>query len=251
MLYRFLLLLVTIGSIHNTYATSPQELFAQGNTHYKNEQYEQAFQAYQAIPHKHSIIHYNLGNCAYHMNQLGKALLHWRRAETDWGIFNRAELIHNIKLVKAKLRELQGNQPKQTSFIVSAAQHCKKVTVSLVKSIKLLYLQLVFLCLWLSIFLLKRWSGARRFRWITAPLLICLCGAGSMLAIKYGLRLSPHGIVTASKGTLRSGPGETYQAIITVKEGTEGIINKQAENYYKITINGKLGWISNTVFEKI
>lgn len=248
----YIVLLCSIITIFTTAkATQAQEIFLQANEFYKAGKFEKAYERYEKITHKSAQVHYNLGNCAYKLNKFGLALLHWRRAESNWGIFNRAELKHNISLVKQKLNKQHNKENDKQSFIVALAQQLKTSTISLVRSIRILYLQLLFLFVWISIFLIKRWPVAKRFKIATIPLLLLLCIFGFMLAVKYGLRMTKNGIVTVSKATVRSGPGETFQPIMTVYEGDEGSIKKITDTYSKVSFNGKLGWINNSVFEKI
>ncbi len=248
----FLLSMITIsGFIQPLNSTPSQELFLQAHELYKAKDYEKAYELYNQIPNKSARVHYNLGNCAFKLNKLGYALLHFKRAETNWGLFNKTELTHNIKLTKERLNSNNSKKEEKISFIIAVSQHCKSMTISLIRSIKLLYLQLLFLIVWFSIFVLKRWPVAKRFKYATIPLLFLLCIFGFMLAVKYGLRLTSNGIVTAPKAVVRSGPGETYQSIINVREGDEGTITKITDTYYKVAFKGKLGWINNKVFEKI
>ncbi len=231
--------------------TPPQELFLQANELYKAGNYEKAYECYKQIPKKSAHVHYNLGNCAYKLNKLGYALLYWRKAETNWGLFNRAELTHNISEVKKRLNEHNDKKEETRSFIIALSQYCKITVLSIVQSIQLLYLQLLFLIAWISIFLIKRWPVAKKLKFATIPLLLLLCIFGFMLAVKYGLRMTQKGIVITPKAMVRSGPGETFQSIMTVHEGDEGTIKKVTDPYYKVSFKGKLGWINNTVFEKI
>ena len=98
-----------------------QEIFAQANTLYKAGSFEQAMKLYKQIPKKSPYTYYNLGNCAYKLEQYGFALLYWRKAETSWSFFNRDELIDNMTLLREKMRVKYAGTDKKRSPIAIAA----------------------------------------------------------------------------------------------------------------------------------
>ncbi len=250
----FLLSMIVVCALAHPVVSSipPQELYLQAHELYKAGKFDKAYENYQQIPNKSAYVNYNLGNCAYKLGKYGYALLYWKRAEAHWGVFNRSELLHNIELVKKRLAELsQNNEDQPRSSIGIWAEKCKSAVISLMQSIPLLYLQLIFLFVWISLFVIRRCPVERSLKYATIPLVFVVGTLCSMLAMKYGFRFMKHGIVVASQATVRSGPGETFQVLMNVREGDEGTIKAMASDYYKVAFNGKIGWISKQVFEKI
>lgn len=243
---------VMLGIMSHLCANHPQENYLQAHELYKAGKFDKAYELYQDIANKTPTVHYNLGNCAYKMGNKGRALLHWRRAEQNWGVTNRYELRHNIKLIKKDLQDQRlENQNAKQSFIVEIADSLSGAIISLIQGIPLLHLQIFFLCVWFLLFMLKRAPIARLSRYVTMPLLCLVMGSGFMLAAKYGLRLRTKAVVVAQKAIVRSGPGESFQQIMTLKEGEEGIIKKTTQDYYKVLFHGNLGWVSSEDVEKV
>src|SRR5579862_4199744 len=103
-----IILIVVLQIVRFCYATHQEDLFVQANELYKQGKFAQAQELYEKIPEKSSRVYYNLGNCFYKQNKYGYALANWRKAEHDWGFFNRSELLRNIMLVK----KLSGAHPE-------------------------------------------------------------------------------------------------------------------------------------------
>ncbi|MFH0898910.1 MAG: hypothetical protein V1855_04995 [bacterium] len=232
-----------------------QESFLQANDLYKQKKYEQAFKLYKKIPYPETTINYNLGNCAYKMNKLGYALLYWRRAENDWGLFNREELLANIALVKEQIKK---NQGALKLFGASKLIHAipfvgvlKEKTLSLIRSTPLIWIQLFFLFIWFFLFIYLRYLYQRKLKFIIFLLFLLASWFGLMLVIKYNMRFRMYGIIVKPQTKLLSGPSESYQTLLTLPEGGEGKIKTMSDNHYKVKINGQIGWINSEAFEKI
>lgn len=93
-----------------------QSLFLQANEQYKKGNVEQARTLYQKIVNKSPQVYYNIGNCEYRLNHPGYAMLYWRRAERDWGIWDRDDLVKNIELLKKSFSRHQHEPNKTLSF---------------------------------------------------------------------------------------------------------------------------------------
>jgi hypothetical protein len=199
-------------------------------------------------------VHYNLGNCAFKLGHLGQALLNWRRAESDWGLFNRHELLENIELVKKKLDEKAGIKlAKKGSFeaILLTVKLTQARFLSAIRSISLFFLQLLFLFVWCLLFLGLRYLNRSRQRFLLVVLFILNGFFGTMLALKYNMSLRSYGVIVADKTSLLSGPDDSFQVLGFMHEGKEGVIKKDSGSYYKVKINGQLGWVKKEAFQKV
>lgn len=237
-------------------AGSAQEHFLQANELYKERAYEQAYKEYGKIDNKSSRVHYNEGNCAFNLGKYGYALLHWRRAERDWGVLGRGDLNANIRLVRSKLGLLEKPLPKGAtkSPLLYITRVCRKVTQrfgSFVRATPLLFLQLIFLLSWAFLFLYIRYLYRLHHRVIMVMLFACIMLAGSMLAKKYGTIYRTHGVVITAEGRLYSGPDTSYQFLGVVKEGQEGVLQRTSAEFYKVKIGSVDGWIHKRHFESV
>lgn len=248
------MLLFSMGAI--ALAGGAQEHFLKANELYKSRHYEQAYREYKKIDNKSSRVHYNLGNCAFNLKKYGHALLHWRRAERDWGILGRKELNENIRLAQDKLGISEKPLPKGAakSPLRYITRMCRKVSKrfnSFVRATPLLFLQIIFLFSWALLFIYIRYLYKLHHRVVMVMLFSCIMVVGGMLATKYGNIYRTHGVIISAEGRLYSGPDESYQFLGVVKEGQEGVLKRKSADFYKVKIGSVDGWIYKKHFEAI
>jgi len=244
---RLLIFLFVMVSMVNAGALTDQELFVQANEFYKAGKCKEAQELYEKISDKSSRVYYNLGNCAYKQGKYGYALLNWRRAEADWGLFNRAELVRNIALVKKMVGGIESNaqQPEQQNPVqrlMLGLHGLKNATVSFIRSTPLLFLQILFLIVWFIIFAVSRFLYRKKQGMVILGLFFLLVSIGSALAVKYGLSMRQYGVIL-HKSSLMSGPGEGYHALGEIAEAQEVVIQKQSADYCKVKVHGQIGWL--------
>jgi tetratricopeptide (TPR) repeat protein len=245
-----LLLLSLMTLICFTQATCADDhdtLFQQANNLYKEGNYEQALNAYKNIQNKSNLVHYNIGNCHYKLQQQGKALAAWRRAEHNWGWSEREELTKNIALVKSQLHR----EEESISKFRLAAQSLYNRIKSFIRATPLLWIQLLVLIIWLFLFIYLAYLRKKRKKVMISCLFFLLATAAGLLAFKYSQQLLKKGIIITQQIPVRSGPGETYQQLTTLYEGKEVRIRKQVDDHYKISFPGSIGWIPTSSLEEI
>lgn len=225
------------------------ELFLYGNELYKKGDYTEALKQYEQISQKTPHLLYNMGNCAYKLKKFGYALLYWRKAEHDWGISGRDELLKNIELVKKELTSDSSN--KKTSGIKKVSESFSNEALSLIKGIPLLWLQLAVLLMWLFLFLYLHYLHRKGRAFIITCLFFFLALTASMLTLKYGITFRQYGVVVVKQGTLRAGPGDTYKTLGEVSQGDEVRIFKKTDDFYKVTARGTIAWISETELKAV
>lgn len=232
-----------------------QELFNQANELYKKGDFAKAYDLYAHIKEKSPIVHYNLGNCAYKLKKFGYALVHWRRAERDWGFWGREELLNNIELVKQEMSVTteHDQQDEQTFFhiVLNFFKSLKSSFISLSKAIQLFHLQLFVLFIWLILFTYLRYLYRRKKKILITVLFLLQAFSASMLAMKYSFLFKEHLVVLKTPAFVTSGPGSNFATLGQLSECQEAAILKESENYYKIRFNGSIGWIDKKVVEKI
>lgn len=230
-------------------STNYQEMFFKANELYKEGKFQQAQALYQAIPNPGPHVHYNLGNCAFKLGHPGYALVHWRRAEKNWGLFNRSELLNNIAMVKKTIKNSDTSQDSPLERMKNNVDGFKGAVISLVRAMPLFMLQLIFLLLWALAFLYLRYLYKKRHKTI----IILLFGAnlfwGILLAIRYNFECHEHGIVVAQQTDLMSGPGKSYQVLSTLPETTQVLIKGTSDGFYKVKTKGIIGWINKATLE--
>ena len=230
----------------NSSVNNSQDLFSKANQAYKQSEFEKAYELYQKVTEKSAYVNYNLGNCAYKLEKYGYAMLYWKRAEQDWGFWNRQELLDNIYLLKKKLNGSSKVEDRFAFFYKS-----KSFFVSIVRNVPIFYLQLLFLIFWVFLFLYIRrlYKSKRKFLIILLFSFVALFG--TLLVIKYSLENRVHGVVVNPKTQLLSGPGRSFQEIGVLPQASEFIINRESDGFYKIKFYKQIGWISKKDVQKV
>lgn len=229
-----------------------EDIFNQANCLYKKGQFEEALTLYQKIPNKSGYVHYNLGNCAYKLKKFGYALLYWKRAEKDWNFFNRDELLDNIDLLKKELEKQQNKIKKKKilPFFV-LLKKIKSLSLSWIRSMPLIVLQILFLILWLFLFFYLKFLYKTRKKLLIIGLFSSIAICGIILVIRYSFESRKYGIIINKKAELLSGPSNTFQTLIKLQEATEVTIQKESDGFFKIKVNKQSGWINKKCIEKI
>ena len=244
------LVLAAFGSM---YAQDDATLLVQAEQAYNQNNFAQAQELYQRISDKTPSVYYAMGNCAYTLDKLGYALLYWRKAERDWGLWGRGPLVKNIDLVKQKTlqqKELDTNAayPKIVLNFLTTVQ---QAFFSVIRAIPLLYLQILVLVLWAMLFFYLRCFGKRKQKALVCLLFGLLALSASMLALKYSFQHQKRLVVLQKESPLLSGPGRNFAPKGHLPEAQEADILKESVDFYRIRVNKHIGWIDKQFVEEI
>ena len=232
-----LVLVISLLFIGKLFSVSYQEKFLQANELYKEGNFEKALSLYEEIPNKGAVILYNLGNCAYKMGNKGLALAYWRKAEKQWGLLGKDELKYNIYLVKKEFLKNDAN-----TFVI-LVENFKNNFISFVKNIPLLVLQASFLVVWIFLFLYLKYLYKKKHKILIIILFLLIAIFGTLLTIRYSLKLIRYGVVIGQEVPVLSGPSESFSELTKLPEALEVIIKKKSDEYYKIKFAERFGWI--------
>jgi tetratricopeptide (TPR) repeat protein len=248
---KILKLLLSLSLSCSLSALSPEEsssIFSEANKFYKDGSFEKALELYEKIPNKSAYVNYNIGNCYFKIKKYGYALLHWRRAEDSWGIFNREELLDNITMLNEKVF---GTQNAQKNPIIKALSKIRYFGLSVIKSIPVIILQLILLILWIFLFIYIRFLYRKKKKFIIITLFALIALFGILLVVRYSIHCQNKGIVINTQALLRSGPGNTFQVITPLSEAEEVVIRLESDDYYKVKRLDQIGWVQKSNIEKI
>jgi len=209
-------------------------IFEKANQFYKDGKFERAIELYKKIPNKSAYVNYNLGNCSYKLSDYGNALLYWRRAERNWGFFNRSELLENIMLLKQTVLELNGITVKKPNSVTLFFIKLKNLVSSWIRTMPLFILQFLFLLLWLFLFTYLRFLYKKRKKYAIVTLFSLIAFFGIILVVRYSFESKIYGVVIEKQVPILSGPGETFQKIMQLYQAQEVVIKKESGDYYKI-----------------
>ncbi|MCJ7577282.1 MAG: tetratricopeptide repeat protein [candidate division Zixibacteria bacterium] len=227
---------------------SATALFQKGNESYEAGNFDQAIEEYQKIVNlgiKNSKVFYNLGNAYFRKNQLGKAILNYRKA---LALEPRDEdSMANLAFVKLfTLDKIEEQKVNPLSNLVHWFVNLFSLD-ELTIFVSLSYcLSFVF-----GILILFRRKRRDLLLGLSIMLFIFVVSSSS-LATKLHFDSAKNGVLIAPQAEVRSGPGSDYTLQFTGHEGLEFQINEQAEGWYRISLpNGVKGWIPKDAVEII
>lgn len=226
------------------------ELFQQGNQYYDQGEFGKAIEFYQKIIQggfSNSHVYYNLGNAYFRNQELGNAILNYRRAERldprDEDIKANIEYVKLYTLDKIEVQNVNIFSSILKSILNSATLDEWTLLVS----------GIYFLGMILGITLVFLDRLLRPLLIILIILIIVLILSGSLLYAKIRTEtIIERGVVIAEESGVRSGPGHDYTLQFTAHEGLEFEIKDRQEGWYLIVLpNGVMGWLQKPTIAKI
>jgi hypothetical protein len=227
---------------------SATALFKKGNESYEAGNFDQAIEEYQKIVNlgiKNSKVFYNLGNAYFRKNQLGKAILNYRKALA----LEPRDEDSMANLAFAKLFTLDKIEEQK----VNPLSNLVHWFVNLWSTDELTIFVSLSYCLSIVFGILILFTRKRR-AWLLglSIMLFIFIVSSSSLATKLHFDSAKSGVLIAPQAEVRSGPGGDYTLQFTGHEGLEFQINEQAEGWYRISLpNGVKGWIPKDAVEII
>lgn len=241
------LLLLCIAIMAN--AQQVPALFTSANALYKANDFAQAGAAYEKLlaeGYKDATVYYNLGNCYYKQNQLGKAIVNYERAHKL--LPEDEDIAHNLKLANAHL--VDKIQPVSQLGIVSSwnsfvASHSSKG-----------WGWLALAAVWFAFiaFALYLFNAAKKLSGTIGVLSLSLSLFFIALAFaRYNDETnSREAVLMVNNSYIKSAPDDNGTNMFILHEGVKFSMLDNVGSWYKIRLtDGKVGWIEKTHFEKI
>ncbi|MDG1422257.1 MAG: tetratricopeptide repeat protein [Flavobacteriaceae bacterium] len=239
------------------FSQNSEQLFKEGNEHYKLSNYSEAISSYEKIEALgliSSALYYNLGNCHYKLNQVASAIYNYEKALLLDPLNEDAQ--SNLVFAKRLTIDAIEEIPK-TIF--------QKLDDAIVK--KLSYnewaiVNVVFSVLGTLLFLLFYFSftpSKKRVFFVTSILSFLLLLVTLFFTIKeytYS-NTTVEAIIFSKETSVNNAPTDNSEKIFTLHEGTKVLVLDTVDNWKKIRISdGKTGWIISdkikilSIFEK-
>lgn len=210
------------------YAGPQEELFLRAGNFYKAGNAQEALLCYEQIANKGPAVWYNMGNCAYVLDDMLHAFVYWRRAQRG---ASKHLYQKSVQLIFSKIYQ------HDPTFL----RQCVEWLKSLVVSVSFVWLQLlVLICFYSGWFF---WNDIRRtkMRMFLASMLLGL--SGFLLYSAYDMRTARCAIIVQETPVL-SGPNLEYTPLDTIGYMAEVLVLDEACDWYKIkNTNALVGWI--------
>jgi tetratricopeptide (TPR) repeat protein len=231
---------------------TPTEAMRVANEDYEAGKYADAVSIYQAIIDSglhHSNVYYNLGNAYFKQEDLGRAILNYRRAQR---LDPRdADTAANLSIARAQtIDKLEVAPESGLSNLVQLAEEWLTLNEAL----------LLALVLWLLIGVLaviallkpawRRWCAIG----LGVLLVFLLAGLISMANRYYKEQNYPPAVIVAKQVDVTSGPGTSEQYLVefTLHSGAEVSLIESRSGWQRITLPGDLqGWVPDEAVERV
>ncbi len=232
-----------------TTAQTGTEALQQAEIAYNDGDYQQAITLYETVIANgahNSEIYFNLGNAYYLADDLGRALLNYRRAH----VLNprNSDIDFNLTRVRGQRIDIQGDET--AVFDTLAALTSGTLTVA--------ELGWIALGIWSGGFILLA-LYIRRIQWhetLRVPLIII----GTLVIMSVILLSSrlyvehsrPAAVIVAPAVLVRSGPGENYLQHFQIHAAAEIRILEIRDGWIRFTLpDGRQGWIPQASAEEV
>lgn len=221
------------------------------NEMYKQGQYSDAATMYEEMLRQgiSAELYYNLGNCYYKSDEIGRAILNYERALRLNPRFKDAA--YNLKLAERKIVDNVNSAP--TFFI----KRWINGLISVFSSNQWAFISLTFFIFTLGIFLLFVFSATRsrrKFSFYTTIICAVLFAITFSFAGIRNNQFVKHksAIVLAGSVTAKSAPDASGTDLFQLHEGTRVNVKSTLGTWVEISLeNGAVGWLEEKTIERI
>lgn len=233
--------------------TQAGPLWEQANEHYAQAMYDSAALLYEDLLEEGFAgfdLEYNLGNAYFKLGELGKAILHYERAQ-EYDARNK-DLIHNLEL--AYLRQPDREIPPLPENVF---QRTWKSIVGILSARNWGFLTIAFFwlgMLGMGLFWFSTDLSYRKLGWFAA---MTSFGIGVLSLVlgwgQHSLELADrHAIIMEPSAVIKSAPSEEATNLYILREGFKLRITDETTRWTEVTLaDGNVGWIPSEVLEEI
>ncbi len=237
------------GQGRMAHAQPAEQIFKSAGKLYQTKQFPQAAEEYEQLISKgynSPEIYYNLGNCFYKMDNVGKSILAYERALKISP--KDPDIRHNLKL--AEMKRMDHIEAVLQPGIIRLWKEF--ITLQSSKGWGIFSLTTIWISL--LVFTISFFLGNRKvFRWIAVFFLIV---SFSMLSLAFMQKQSDihsdSAILMVSNTLVKSAPDAGAGDLFMIHEGIKIKILDYVGSWSKISLeDGKIGWIEKEKFQMI
>jgi len=218
------------------YAGNDEELFLRGNKLYAQHDYTHALTTYDSIVRKGQAVFYNMGNCAFHMNNYAQALVYWGRAAKGATLKEKKTVEKCRAIVFKKLGK---------HYDPPFTENVKE----LVSVFSLLCVQIIFILCWYAI-LIMMYGYGRMYKKMMISVCICLCIVSGLLYMRYEKEYETIGVVMHKNSSVFAGPHSSFYCKDSIGIDYVKVLEKK-EDWYTVKYFDTIGWIKSDAIQLI
>ena len=214
---------------------------------YKEKRYDKAMEIYLHIIDQNirdPFIFYNLGNCYFKTNKVGKSILYYKRAKRL--LPGDSDINFNLDFARSRRIDVLNisETPKFFNYIINLPDRFPLNVLNIISSILFF---LIFILLSLALFyknkILKNVN--------IGVIILFLCFL-LLFSVNLKNKNVKAGVLISAVEAVRSGPREDYALLFTLHEGAEFQILEEDDGWSRIILQtGLTGWLKNEFLEKV
>ena len=219
---------------------------------YNEKKYENALEEFLIVSDsgiEQADLYFDIGNCYFRLNNLGKAILYYKRALHLSPLHKEAA--KNLKLAYSLRKDKQDIE--EEFFINETITNFFKVLPLDALAIVLLTI-FIFIVLIINT-LIIRYKGREKsipLLWLTI-FIVFFIGTAVLSSWKWNnYKNNREAVLLDATAISYSGPGSDYTRLFTIHEGMDFDVEKVQENWSLIKLkNGMGGWIETSSYAKV
>jgi hypothetical protein len=226
------------------FASSADELMAQGNQLYQDKQYEKAIETYQKVidlGYGGTSLYYNLGNSYYREGQIGYAILYYDKALALSP--GDADVLHNLAIANTKTVDKIDTLPK---FFLFQWWESVLAFFSISGWTRVVYFFYLLLLCSIGVYFFARRVNLQRyavFSGLTSAFLLVVTATIWIVSLNRELTVQ-NGVVLEQTAAVKLAPDSTSNDAFVIHEGLKVRELDHVQDWVKIRLqDGKEGWI--------
>ncbi|MBN1327804.1 MAG: tetratricopeptide repeat protein [Candidatus Cloacimonetes bacterium] len=248
---RKIILLSALMMIFQLTAQNQEEIFEHAVSAFENKEYAKSLELFLQLENENILnadLYYNLGNCYFRLNQLGKSILYYKKALKLRSDHKQAQRNLDYALTLTKDKQIIEND--------ALTEFWHKLVKSLPTHITALILLVNFFLIVIMInLIILRYKNREK----TVPIFILFIIGFSFLFLVLLNYLkwsefsnNKEAVLIAGTAIGYSGPSEEFTRVFTIHEGMILVIERNEADWSLVKLpNGLGGWIRSAKFEII
>ncbi len=247
-----LLVIIIILSTLKTMATDNQASYLDAQSAYKSQDYKTAIANYKQILANDIVapeVFYNLGNCYFKIDSIGRAIQYYEKARKIIG--DEEDLMHNLKMAHNKTVDKIEPMPE---FVVTSTWKNIVNFKTADTWAKYALINFAFAFILLLVFQLAKQPSIKKIFFGLALFSVFITGMFYLLAKSRNNADNSisHGVLIPSSVSVKSAPQSIATDLFVIHEGAVFKIIENQNDWYKIRLdNGNLGWIQKYAIGEI
>lgn len=254
LLFNRIIVIIVLMLASSVYASSdidmgesPEYIFYQGNSHYKNGLYDEALAEYSKVIEEgleSGNLYFNMGNAYFKKGELGKAVLYYERARRFMP--NDSDLKSNYKYAISKLKNSVDDTER--SFIHNILSRSVAFTIDGLT----LLLSSLYICIVMFFIAIMYFRNIKRPAVLSITILSVLWVLTAYSLYDRTSAIDKEAVIIFQEAEARFEPIESATVHFGLTEGMKVQILESKPDWLKVKRNdGKSGWINKRSAEKI